>query len=327
MPRRRSWRGALPDLSPIEIAPTDDLIRPFQIDPFGLRGRYVRLGPALDRIIGRHGYPEPVARMLGEAIALAATLAGALKYEGVFTLQTKGDGPISMLVADVTSDGAIRGYAQFDAAALAARATIGSPVPRLLGAGYLAFTVDQGQHTERYQGIVELIGTNLAECVHHYFRQSEQIEVGLRVAASQGADGSWRAGALMLQRLPLEGGTESRLAFAGDGAAEAQDDGWRRALVLLGTCTDSELTAPDLDSDALLFRLFHEDGVRVYPAQPLTARCRCSRERIEDVLLTLPPDDLRHLVVDGKAGVTCEFCSTFYEFSEAEIETLAARER
>ncbi len=325
MPRRPFWRGALPEQG--SAGPADDLIRPFQIDPFALRGRYVRLGPALDRIIGQHGYPDPVAGILGEAVALAATLAGALKYEGVFTLQTKGDGPIGLMVADVTSDGAIRGYAQYDAEALAERGEAGNSVQRLIGAGYLAFTVDQGQHTERYQGIVEITGANLAECVHHYFRQSEQIEVGIRVACQKDEAGHWRAGAIMLQRLPLEGGHESHLAFSGDGEGEAQDDGWRRALVLLGTSTDAELTSAELDSDALLFRLFHEDGVRVYPAQSLDARCRCSRERIEHVLETLPEEDLRHLLVDGKVGVTCEFCSTHYAFTLDEIETLAARGR
>src|SRR5579863_5532519 len=159
----------------------DDLVQPFQIDPFGLRGRLVRLGPLLDEILTRHAYPEPVAVILGEAIVLAAALAGALKYEGVFTLQTKGDGPIRLIVADVTSAGAVRGYAQFDTDAVAA-AGPGARVPRLLGAGYLAFTVDQGEHTARYQGIVELEGASLAECTHHYFRQSEQVEAGLKVA-------------------------------------------------------------------------------------------------------------------------------------------------
>jgi molecular chaperone Hsp33 len=304
----------------------DDLIRPFQIDPFALRGRHVRLGAALDRIIGQHNYPAPVAVMLGQAVALAALLAGALKYEGIFTLQTKGDGPIKLMVADVTSAGAVRGYAQYDTEMLSQIHDGGDSVPRLLGAGYLAFTVDQGEHTERYQGIVELDGANLAECVHHYFRQSEQIEAGIRVAAARRTDAEgWRAGAIMIQRLPPEGGTdgiESRLSFAGEMAVEAQDDAWRRALVLLGTCTDDELTEPDLASETLLFRLFHEDGVRIYPTQPLEARCRCSRERIEGVLKTLPRDDLEHLEVDGKVGVTCEFCSTHYEFTDAEIAAL-----
>ena len=181
----------------------DDLVQPFQIDSSGLRGRLVRLGPALDEILTRHAYPEPVAMMLGEAIALAAALAGALKYEGVFTLQTKGDGPIGMLVADVTSAGALRGYAQYDAGKLAkAIATspggatgIGDSVPRLLGAGHLAFTVDQGEHTDRYQGIVELQGSTLAECAHHYFRQSEQVEAGLKVAVGARPGATARAGA------------------------------------------------------------------------------------------------------------------------------------
>src|SRR5215475_1943589 len=163
----------------------DDLVQPFQIEPFALRGRLVRLGPALDSILTRHAYPAPVATMLGEAITLALALAGALKYEGVFTLQTKGDGPIKLMVADVTTAGAIRGYAQFDAARLEAETAATGSVPRLLGAGYLALTVDQGEHTERYQGIVELQGSTLAECVHHYFRQSEQVEAGLKVAVAR----------------------------------------------------------------------------------------------------------------------------------------------
>ena len=138
--------------------------------------------------------------MLGEAIALAVALARALKYEGVFTLQTKGDGPMRMMVADVTTAGAVRGYAQVDAGAARARAAaapaVQGSVPRLLGAGYLALTVDQGEHTERYQGIVELTGATLAECVHHYFRQSEQVEAGLKVAVARVPDATaCRAGA------------------------------------------------------------------------------------------------------------------------------------
>src|SRR5579875_27274 len=204
----------------------DDLVQPFQIEPFALRGRLVRLGAAIDSILTRHAYPPPVAQLLGEAIALAVALAGALKYDGVFTLQTKGDGPIHLMVADVTSAGAVRGYAQYDEAKLAKAMAGGEPghsVPRLLGAGYLAFTVDQGEHTDRYQGIVELQGATLAECAHHYFRQSEQVQTGIKLAV--GHDGErWRAGGVMLQRLPTEGGAASAAE------SDAQDDGWRRAM-------------------------------------------------------------------------------------------------
>ena len=297
--------------------PIDDLIRPFQIDAQALRGRHVRLGPVLDRVIEQHGYPDPVATMLGEAMALAAALAGALKYDGIFTLQTKGDGPIGLMVADVTSAGALRGYAQFDADALARLPAPGNSVPRLLGAGYLAFTVDQGEHTERYQGIVELDGANLAECAHHYFRQSEQIEAGIRVAAQRHGE-RWRAGALMLQRVPEEGGL-GEVEFH-DRSREESDDGWRRALMLLGTCRDAELTDPATDSDALLFRLFHEEGVRVYPAQKLEARCRCSRERIAGILRSFPADDIDDMRKDPVTTVTCEFCNTRYEFAADDLE-------
>lgn len=297
---------------------TDDIVQPFQIDPFRLRGRLVRLGPALDRILTRHDYPAPVATLLGEAIALAISLSGALKYEGVFTLQTKGDGPIRLLVADVTTAGAVRGYAQFDAAKLAQLGPeVGSSVPRLLGAGYLALTVDQGEHTERYQGIVALEGATLAECVHHYFRQSEQVEAGIKVAVGQRRDPDgqlrWRGGTLMIERLPKDGGADT--------AREAEDEGWRRAMVLMATGTSEELLDPDLTPEALLFRLFHEDGVRAYRPHALTAQCRCSRERVERMLTALPPRDLVDLAVDGKLVVTCEFCNATYSFDE---ETVAA---
>ena len=300
----------------------DDLVQPFQIDPFRLRGRLVRLGPLLDEILTRHDYPEPVALMLGEAIALAVALAGALKYDGVFTLQTKGDGPIRLLVADVTTAGAVRGYAQFDPAKLAkatAAGAVGNSVPRLLGAGYLAFTVDQGEHAERYQGIVELQGASLADCTHHYFRQSEQVEAGLKVAVARapeadGAPPGWRGGSLMIQRLPP----------AGQAAAqEAAEDGWRRAMILMSSCTAQELVDPGLTPDAVLFRLFHEDGVRVYRRHELLARCRCSRERVERVLRMLPADDLAGLTTsEGDVEVTCEFCSTHYRFDAAAVHAL-----
>jgi molecular chaperone Hsp33 len=299
---------------------SDDLIQPFQIDVSGLRGRLVRLGPLLDEILTRHDYPEPVAALLGEAIALAAALAGALKYDGVFTLQTKGDGPVRLLVADVTSAGAVRGYAQFDAAKLArasAQGGIAGSVPRLLGAGYLAFTVDQGEHTDRYQGIVELQGASLAECAHHYFRQSEQVEAGLKVAVARVADADgvrrWRGGSLMVQRLPPEDVTAQQ---------EAAEDGWRRAIILMSSSTSAELVDPALAPEALLLRLFHEDGVRVYRRHDLAARCRCSRERVETVLRMLPQDELAEMKVDGRITVTCQFCSAAYGFGEDEIHAL-----
>jgi molecular chaperone Hsp33 len=294
------------------IALDDDLIQPFQLETTAFRGRLVRLGASLDEIFGKHDYPAPVARLLSEALALAGALAGALKYDGIFTLQTKGDGPVGMIVADVTSTGDVRGYAQFDGARVAG---VGedADLPTLLGKGYLAFTVDQGEHTERYQGIVELLGTTLAECTQHYFRQSEQLVTGLSVTARR-VGGHWRAGALMLQRL-AEGA--ANLA-----SATVEADDWQRSMVLMGTVTADELVDPQLTAHTLLFRLFHEEGVRAFAPVHVRHACRCSRERVETVLRTLPAEDVEHMKVDGMITATCEFCSTAYRFTDADVAAL-----
>lgn len=299
---------------------SDDLVEPFQIEPYQLRGRLVRLGPMLDRIIRRHDYPRAVGTLLGEAIVLAVALASTLKYDGVFTLQTKGDGPIRLLVADVTTSGAVRGYAQYDAARLAeASATGAASVPRLLGAGYLAFTVDQGEDTERYQGIVALEGASLAECIHHYFRQSEQIAAGIKVAVDRSADGAWRGGCLLIQKLP----DGERSEFLG--TREELEDGWRRALILMGSATSQELTDPELAPEDLLFRLFHEDGVRVFRTHGVRAECRCSRERIDRVLRSLPFEERQDLgEADGSVTVTCQFCNASYRFERDDVAAIAA---
>ena len=155
---------------------SDNLLLPFQIESMAAQGRLVRLGDAVQAVLGAHDYPESVARLLGEAQAIAGVIAGTLKFDGVLTFQIKGDGPITILVVDVTSDGAMRGYAQFDLEKLSdlekGDGTKGpqQAVPRYLGNGYLALTVDQGQDTQRYQGIVPLEGATLTDCAHTYFR-------------------------------------------------------------------------------------------------------------------------------------------------------------
>ena len=302
----------------MEIDPrSDDLVQPFQLDPHALRGRLVRLGATVDRILSQHDYPEPVATLLGEALTLAVLLAGALKYEGVFTLQTKGDGPVRLLVADVKTDGAVRGYAQFSKSRLPpAPPSGGNPsVPDLLGKGYIAFTVDQGEDTERYQAIVEIVGATLAECAQHYFRQSEQLQAGLKLAvARSGPAGAWRAGGLMLQRVPPEGG-QVRIA-------DDVEDAWRRAMVLMSSATPAELVDPDLMPRRLLWRLFHDEGVRVYPTHALEPRCRCSRERIAGILRAFPADEIEDMRKDPVTTVTCEFCNARYDFAADDLERI-----
>jgi molecular chaperone Hsp33 len=319
-----SWAAPQPsressNLSDDHTYRPDDIVQPFRIDPFALRGRLVRLGPTVDRILSQHDYPEPVAAVLGEAITLAVVLAGALKYDGIFTLQTKSDGPVRLIVADVSTEGAVRGYAQYDRERLdqaAAAGHAGSPsVPTLMGAGYIAFTVDQGEDTERYQAIVELVGATLAECAQHYFRQSEQIQAGIKLSvARSGHGGAWRAGGLMLQRVPPEGGYRI--------IADDVEDGWRRAMVLMSSATPDELVDPELSPHRLLFRLFHEDGVRVFDTHPLEARCRCSRERIAGILRSFPADDIDEMRAEKVTTVTCEFCNTRYDFTPDDLAPL-----
>jgi molecular chaperone Hsp33 len=235
----------------------DNLMQPFQLESSALRGRVIRLGDAVDRVLTRHDYPEPVSRLLGELLVLTATLAGALKFSGVFSLQTQSDGPVSFMVADCTADGTLRGYARYDADRIAALDTAGAAA--LLGRGHLALTVDQGRHSEAYQGIVELVGDNLTDSMRAYFRQSEQLQTGLRTAVERVEEAGrprWRAGGLMVQRLPEE-------APAANGGGEPEED-WRRTMILLGSATDEELVDPGLPANTLLYRLFHEEGVRVF---------------------------------------------------------------
>lgn len=291
----------------------NDLLLPFTVEASGLRGRLVRLGPALASMLAGHDYPPPVAKLVAEAAVLAVVLAGMLKYDGLFTLQMKGDGPVRFVVVDVTSQGDLRAYARFDAAEVAAIDPRHEPVPGLLGGGHLAFTVDQGPDTERYQGITELTGASLADCAHAYFRRSEQIETAIRIVARLGEDGSAYADAVMVQRLPE--GTEDR-------DAEEAEDAWRQALALVGSLSDKEMADPGLTPEDLLYRLFHEPGVRVFAAKPLRHRCRCSRASIERALRTLAPEELRDIARDGSTTITCEFCRAGYSFEAAELLAL-----
>jgi len=304
----------------------DDLALPFTLESSGVRGRLVRTGPAVDAILTRHAYPAPVARMLGEMLALAGLMASMLKYDGIFTLQASGDGPVSMAVVDYMSDGAVRGYASVDEDRLpaedAAMVEENADALKLLGQGHLAFTLDQRSADERYQGIVELNGRTLAECLQHYFHQSEQVAAGLRLGAARvrADDGTtgWRAGGVMLQRLPEEAG-------ARDLAGVDAEDAWRRAVILMSSATREELCDPDLSPNQLLYRLFHEEGVRVYQQHGLRDSCRCSREKVVDVLAKMDPEEVESMKLsDGSVEVTCQFCNRMYHFTDAQVAELHA---
>lgn len=307
------------------VPATDDLVQPFQLDTLAARGRMVRLGPVLDRILGYHDYPPPVARLLAEALVLAAVMSDVFKYDGIFTLQAKGDGPIRLLVADVTTDGGMRGYVQFDRDRIAAiaggrRDDGHASVPLLLGVGYLAFTVDQGAEMERYQGIVDLAGPTLVDCAHRYFSQSQQLEAAVKLAVTRqpDGDGRWRAGAIMVQRI----GRQGIQGIAGAPVDEEAEDGWRRAVILMGSATTAELVDAGLHPHRLLYRLFHEDGVRVFDPATLRMECRCSPERVRAMLRSFPRGELDTFLIGDALEVTCEFCSQKYRFDVAALDGL-----
>ena len=311
----------------------DDRVVPFQVEGLDVRGRAVSLGPLTDAILSRHDYPAPVARLLSEVIALTVLLGTSLKFEGKLIVQTQSDGPVSFLVADFTAPDGVRGYARFDPLAVAAAKAAGRTEPHeLLGKGVLAFTIDQGEHTQRYQGIVALDGETLEEAAAAYFRQSEQIPTRVKLASAElfdrDAEGkprhSWRAGGMVVQFLP---DAPERMRqpdlHGGDGYTAhefEEDDTWAEAQMLTATVAPEELTDPDLGVERLLYRLFHERGVRVYDAQPVRDRCSCSREKLKTVLSSFSAEEIESTVEDGEIRVTCEFCSTVYRFDPVEFQ-------
>ncbi len=316
-------------MHPVSDPAHDDYVLPFAIDALDTRGRLARLGPSIDAILTRHAYPAPVARLLGEAAALTSVLATALKIEGRFQLQTRSDGPVDMIVVDFDFPDRLRAFARYDAKRLAEGRFIEGLRPDLLGSGHLALTVEQGEEHTRYQGIVVLEGQGLEAAAHEYFRQSEQIPTFVRLAVAQAITPSgaqWRAGALLVQFLP-DSPERRRIVDMDPGDApdgvfvpeSDEDNAWTEARLLAATVEDHELVDPTLSSERLLFRLFHERGVKVFEAAGVLDRCRCSDGRVRAMLEGFSASDRKDMIGDdGKIGVTCEFCSTkrVYEPSE-----------
>ena len=287
-------------------------ITPFYLPNLPVRGRFVRLGPLANTLLTRHDHPLAIRRLLGEALALAAGLATALKFSGSFNLQIKGDGPVSMLLVDCTEAGALRGYARVDNEKFRALAEGEEAGPRhLFGNGYLAFTVVQGAGREPQQGIVALEGETLAEMAEHYFNTSEQLPCRIHLAAGEagnGVAGGWRASALILERVAGAGGIDPGLSEAD------QEEAWRTAVILANTITAEELLDDSLLPERILFRLFHGEGVAVDKPRSLAFGCRCSRARLASILEGFPKDDLDHMTVEGDIVMTCEFCNFDFHF-------------
>ena len=317
------------------VEAVDDTILPFEVKTLDLRGRIVRLGPAVDAILSSHDYPLPVAKLLGEAIVLTAMLGSSLKFDGRFILQTQSDGPVRMLVVDYTSPAKIRACARFDAERVTQAIANDAAEPgQLLGRGHLAMTIDQGPDMSRYQGVVPLEGKDLEHAAHEYFSRSEQIPTRVRLAVAEefrASDGGphhhhWRAGGILLQFLPKSADRARQPDLdPGDAPpgvaphAQPEDEAWVEGRSLVATIDDIELIDPALSSERLAYRLFHEHGVRVFRAAPVHAQCSCSRQSVENMLRSFPQTDRDDMVEDGKITVTCEFCSSSYVFAPDEI--------
>lgn len=294
--------------SPILQLASSNWVVPFLMDTAGriaaLRGRMTRVDDVVTSILSRHQYPKHIEELSAESMALAACLASTMDYDGVFTLQASGKGEVSTLFADVTSEGAMRAYAQHDED-YDLKTPLGAPAPliNLMGTGYLAFTVDQGEQG-RYQGIVPIEDPDLNAVAMRYFATSEQIDTALLVAAKPKSDGGWHASALMLQRIPETGGTQNTAPMT----AEEQDV-WHTACTLMATCTRDELMDPEIKPEVLLHRLFHELDVSVLPYRPIRDECRCSPDRVDRMLQGLTKEErLEFADDDGMITVACEFC-------------------
>ena len=299
--------------------PVPDIVVPRGVTPFFLprrpvRGRLVRLGPLADALLSRHHNHPVVTTLTGQALALSAALSTALKFQGSFSLQAKGDGPVRLLLADCTDTGALRGHAQVDRARLAALLAI-DPAPgadALLGKGFLAFTVDPGAGRDRHQGVVTIAGASLADMALHYFSTSEQLRCWVGLACDRTGDG-WRAAAFVLEKIAGAGGIDPEMS------EDAQEEEWRTATILAATLTDAELLDDDLEPERLLLRLFHAEGVAVDRARSLSFGCRCSRARLAGILEGFSTGDLDHMAVEGDIVMTCEFCNYGFRFPRAGV--------
>jgi molecular chaperone Hsp33 len=278
-----------------------DSLHRFLFENFAVRGKLVRLDSAWQAVLERHPYPPPVRDALGEALAASALLAATLKFDGMLTLQLRGDGPLKLLVAQCTSRMTLRGMATWS----------GEVEPGALssmtGDGQLAVTIESEGDQHRYQGIVPLDGDTIAECLQSYFEHSEQLPTRLWLTVDERASAG-----MLLQRLPEE-----------RGSSIVDEDAWPRVVTLADTLTDEELLK--LSNQELLRRLFHEEDVRLFEATPVSFRCGCSKQRVESLLRTLGQQEVRDIVAaHGAVEVRCEFCNKSYQFDRVDTAGLFA---
>jgi molecular chaperone Hsp33 len=295
-------------------APPGDFVLPFDLPAAGVRGRLVRLDASSARALSAHALPEAAARVLAETLALGVILGTALKLDGRLSIQTKSDGALDLVASDYYGvDGdkprGLRGYARLNGSRFAELGNA-PDFARLAGAGSLAITIEPKLGGQTYQGIVALSPSGIAASAETYFVQSEQLPTALRLAAAPvfqaGTSGPhWRAGGIMLQATP---------------DAQRSDDDWERLSLILKTVEDLELVDTSLPGETLLWRLFHEDEVRVLPVEPVAFRCDCDSARIASVLKSYPPQERGGLAdADGIVRARCEFCGSVHEIAAKDL--------
>ncbi|MGI9246025.1 MAG: Hsp33 family molecular chaperone HslO [Steroidobacteraceae bacterium] len=290
-----------------------DTLRRFVFERYPFRGQLVHLGPAWKAMMEHHSYPANVRDALGEAVAAAALLASTLKFEGLLTLQLRGAGPMHLMLVECTDGLALRAVARF-------REVPDSPDLRTLsGDGTLTVTVDNEGSAHRYQGIVPLAGASMSACLREYFESSEQLPTRLWLYA----DGDNVSG-LLLQRLPVSSKTAGVTESGAQAVPEEEvEDAWHRVQLIGDTVTGQEMA--ELDDRKLLRRLFAEDDVRMFESTPVFFRCRCSRERVANMLRALGQAEVDSVVEEfGQVEVRCEFCSRAYRLDAVDCAALFA---
>jgi molecular chaperone Hsp33 len=287
----------------VETVLGEDVLHRFVLERAGVRGVLVRLGAAWREVAGRADYPLPLRELLGQSLAASALLTGNIKLDGALSIELKSTGALRLLFTECSDRGRLRGLARWNEPLLD-----GLDLSALPGA-VMAITIGHAERGQRYQGLVELDRPHLADALESYFRLSEQLPARLLLAA----DGEHAVG-LMLQKLPSEGGHD---------AVEDQD-AWNRVLHLTGTLGGAEMlaTAPE----QLLYRLYHEEVVRLFEPRPLAFGCSCSRERVESMLRSLGRDEVEATLAarEGEIEVICEFCAQRYTFDRIDAQHLLA---
>ncbi len=273
-----------------------DTLQRFLFENSHVRGIFIHLGNSYQTTLRRYNYPAEVGQQLGQALVASSLLSSTIKFDGSLIMQTQSSGAINMLVAQSNNQRQIRGLARWQEALLAEKPN------NLYGDGHMTITIDN-KNDDRYQGIVDISDGSLARAIENYFKQSEQIQTHIWLAAD-----AEQAVGMLLQHLP--------------GKALNQDL-WKRIEALSTTLTDEEMLA--LSTEEILFRLFHDEEVRLFDAEPISFRCSCSRDKVTDVLRALGPDEAHDIIKqEKKISVSCEFCNQQYEFDRIDAEQLFA---